>query len=114
MGPAPLPPTIEEALRAFRASLERMFGERLREMTLFGSVARGEATEESDVDVLVVADDVTEGERRAVMDLAYDAGASGEELVVVSPLVWSTTQAADIRARERRITLEIARDGVPV
>ena len=111
---ATLPPVIVEALGAFHASLERRFGARVREVTLFGSVARGEATEESDVDVLVVIDDVDATERSAVYDLAYDAGARGDELVVVSPLVWTTTQAADIRARERRITREIARDGVPL
>ena len=111
--PAPLPPNVDAALRAFRASLETAFGERLREVTLFGSVARGESNEESDVDVLVVVDDIDERERRHVLDLAYDAGTLGEELVVVAPLVWSTAQASDVRSRERRITREIARDGVP-
>ena len=34
------------------------FGNRLRSVCLFGSVARGEATPRSDIDVLVVAEDL--------------------------------------------------------
>jgi predicted nucleotidyltransferase len=45
---------------------------------LFGSRARGEADEDSDVDVLVTIDDVTPAERREVFGMAYDADAVNE------------------------------------
>ena len=48
---------IRELLREFHAQLEGIYGPRLRGVYLFGSYARGEADEESDVDVLVVLDD---------------------------------------------------------
>ena len=37
-----------------KSGLERLYGERLRGVYLFGSYARGEDTRESDLDVLIV------------------------------------------------------------
>jgi predicted nucleotidyltransferase len=109
----PLPLAVVAALGRFKEALERRFGARLREVTLFGSYARGEAHEESDVDVLVVVQGLTEDERREVMELAYDADAADREAWVgISPLPYSDVQAADMRSRERLLFRDIARDGV--
>jgi predicted nucleotidyltransferase len=40
---------------------------------LFGSYARGDAEEDSDVDVAVIVDALTEPERTAAIDLAFEA-----------------------------------------
>jgi len=45
-----------EALEEMKQLLVRIYGERLRGVYLYGSYARGEATEDSDVDVLIVLD----------------------------------------------------------
>jgi len=50
----PLRPSVRAALREAKAGLEHLYGERLICIVLFGSQARGEAHDESDVDVLVV------------------------------------------------------------
>jgi predicted nucleotidyltransferase len=49
--------TVQEILRQLRAGLERIYGEQLTGVYLFGSYARGEADRESDCDVLVVLKD---------------------------------------------------------
>ena len=109
-----LPPLVAASLARLRAMLEARVAGRLREIVLFGSQARGDAHEESDVDVLVVVDDLTARERSAVLDMAYDAGVRGDELVIVSPLPCATAHAEDMRAREKGLMIAIARDGVPV
>ena len=78
-------PTLRDALRdRFRAA----FGERLHRLILYGSHARGDATEESDVDVLVVLNGETdrsdtEQAHEVVHDLREEYGEH------VSPLVTS-------------------------
>jgi len=49
-----IPKEIRETLRWATRSLREIYGPRLRRLILFGSQARGDATPESDVDVLVV------------------------------------------------------------
>ena len=51
---ATLPPSVRTTLEEARARLSEMYGDRLARVVLYGSQARGEATPESDVDVLVV------------------------------------------------------------
>lgn len=49
--------TIHTLLQEVREGLEAIYGDRLKGVYLFGSYARGEEDQESDVDVLVVLDD---------------------------------------------------------
>jgi predicted nucleotidyltransferase len=106
-----LSPLVRENVEAFARGLRARFGPRLRAIRLFGSYARGEAHEDSDVDCLVLLDRVEAADDRAVTDLAGDLTwqIGG---VVISPLVMSESGFADWRARERRTPLEIERHGV--
>ncbi len=47
---------VEEILREMKSGLLSLYGERLKSMYLFGSYARNDADEESDIDVLIVLD----------------------------------------------------------
>jgi predicted nucleotidyltransferase len=114
-----LPAPIEPLLRRFASQVRAEYGTRVREIVLFGSWAKGKQNEESDLDVLVVVDGLTSTERRAVFDCAYDLDAEfnaelNAELMLLSPLCYSTEQVADIRARERRLLREIDGSGVPL
>src|SRR5215210_9251841 len=51
---------IQELLAKLRRGLEHLYGERLAGVYLFGSFACAEATPESDVDILIVLDEVTD------------------------------------------------------
>jgi uncharacterized protein len=50
----PLTETEQKALAHFKTALESLLGDNLLSLRLFGSRARGEGTEESDLDVLVL------------------------------------------------------------
>lgn len=49
---------IQRLLPELKARLRAMYGERLRGVYLYGSYARSQADDESDVDVLIVLDQV--------------------------------------------------------
>jgi predicted nucleotidyltransferase len=96
------------ALQRLRAALEERFGARLTSLVLFGSRARGEGNEASDLDVLVTIRNLTRDERRDVLDLADDVERAFG--LRVEPLV----RDVDPRALGAALAREIARDGVPL
>src|SRR3954453_18043345 len=49
-----LPPPLQEAVRKLEAGLRDLYGERFRGLLLYGSYARGDAREGSDVDLLLL------------------------------------------------------------
>lgn len=106
-----LPQVVRETLDAFCAGLRRRFGPRVSAIRLFGSYARGEAHEGSDVDVLVLLDRVDRADDRAVTDLAADLVWQLHG-VVISPMVFSEADFAAWKASERRTPLEIDREGI--
>lgn len=65
---------IQELMTQARAGLSALYGDRLRGLYLFGSHARGEAGRDSDVDLLVVLDEVSHyyGELQRSAELVAD------------------------------------------
>ena len=45
---------IRMVLEEFKREIKKLYGKRLRDIILYGSWARGDATEDSDIDVLVI------------------------------------------------------------
>lgn len=69
----------EQAFEAFAQAAQDAHGEHIYDIILYGSVARGEATERSDVDILVVLNEGDPPEELStrpnkLSDLAFDIG----------------------------------------
>jgi predicted nucleotidyltransferase len=67
---AALPDEVADALGRFRTALAAEFGAAIREVRLFGSHARGDASDDSDIDVLVILDWLDWERRARVLGLA--------------------------------------------
>ena len=104
-----MPPHLRPVLCELEEALRSVFGARLRDIQLFGSYARGEATEDSDVDVLVLVDGLAPSEIAMVSDCAVAVALSTG--VALAPLPISTESFAQMSATGRRLAAEIARDG---
>lgn len=50
-------PVIEPIVREFKAALQTMYGDRLRDVVLYGSYARGDYDDESDIDLMMILND---------------------------------------------------------
>jgi predicted nucleotidyltransferase len=104
-----MPPHLRGVLRELEDALRVRFGARLREVRLFGSYARGEADEDSDIDVLVLVDGLGAMESAAVSDITSRiALRSGKPL---APLPMASEGLAQMRAAGGRLAAELDRDG---
>ena len=108
----PLPHAIRQALLDYHAAVEKAFGLRLREMKLFGSYARGEARNDSDVDVLLLVDGATWRDRNLAAALTVDVlVATG---VDIAPLVMSPIDLQKLQKGERLLAREIDQQSIPL
>jgi predicted nucleotidyltransferase len=106
----PLAPQAGVALAQFARELRRRFGQALIDVRLFGSFARAEADEESDVDVAVVLERADWRTRVEVIDLATDIGLPFD--LRISPTIFDRKTYEHWREQERPLVMDIERDGV--
>lgn len=85
-------------------SLETRLG--VRAVVVFGSVARGDFNMYSDIDVLVVADDLPGDYRQRLDAIGWPPPAR------VEPVAWTPQEYRSQRARRNPIAVEAERDGV--
>lgn len=100
---------IELILREFREKLEELYGNRLKNIILYGSCARGQATEDSDIDLAVVLDgDVIAGkEIDRLIDIITDINLDYGVLISVYPV-----SERDYTSVNSPLLLNIRREGV--
>ncbi len=80
--------TIEAVLKEFREKVERLYGQRLKNIILYGSWARNEATQDSDIDLAVVlSGDVVAGkEIDRLIDIVTDINLNYGVLLSIYPV----------------------------
>lgn len=104
------PYPIAGAVETFLRRLSATYGARLLDVRLFGSWARGEAHEHSDVDLLVVLDRVDWETRKAVINLGADVGL--EHDLLLSPTVMDRATWALWTAQRRPLANAIEEEGI--
>jgi uncharacterized protein len=106
-----IPVLVSAAVEQFAGELRRRFGDAVLDVRLFGSFARGEAHEDSDVDVAVVLESVDGSTQREVIDLAMDVGLPFE--LRLSPLVFDHATYQKWRRQERPLVMDIEGHEIP-
>jgi predicted nucleotidyltransferase len=76
---------IKSLINKIKAHLIKMYGERIKKVILYGSYVRGEATRDSDVDILVLIDQSLNPfeVRESLSDLLFDILLEEGELISV-------------------------------
>ena len=105
-----VPPFIRVAVADYAERLRHRFGPRLRLVRLYGSWARGEPHEHSDIDVAAVIEGLTVAEWREAVGDVWDTQCATD--VVLSPFVVSGERFDELLRRERRIAADILREGI--
>lgn len=110
--PRAVPASLRPALAEYASRLRELFGDRLSDVRLFGSFARGEAHEDSDVDVLVLIDGLTD------FEIGIVAGEVAPLIVKtglpLAPLPMSTERLAELRRSRRGLALSLDEEGISV
>jgi hypothetical protein len=104
-----IPPAIQARLERTKASVTALLGPRLREVRLFGSYARSQFNDMSDVDVLILVEQLSEGDRERIVEAVVRAGG-----ILLSPLILTVAQLDSLRARELLIAQDLDREGITI
>ena len=99
-----------EVLKEFKVKIQRLYGEKLKNIILYGSWARNEATTDSDIDLLVVLEgDVKPGEEiDRMIDIITDINLEHRVLISVYPV-----SARDYFTLKSPLLMNARREGVP-
>ena len=100
--------TEKAILKQFKDILQQTLGDRLVELRLFGSHARGDAEEGSDFDVLVIVDRRTDDVREMILDADVEMMNRYEKLFAA--LIYDESEWQ--KARSFPHAWNIERDGV--
>ena len=110
MSGSDLPVEVRSSVTMYAKRLSVRFDRRLRLVRLFGSWARGEAGEDSDVDVAVVIEGLTRDEWRDAVSDAVDVEL--ETGATLSPFVVSGEHFDLLVRRELTIARDILEEGI--
>ena len=105
-----LPPAVRDAAKTYARQVAARFPDRRIDVTLFGSYARGEANEASDVDLAVVVDDLDWETQKELLNLGADIRLETEIPLAPTPVDRKTFELW--LRHERAMALHIAREGI--
>jgi type I restriction enzyme S subunit len=96
-------------VRKLRTELQRIYGPRLRGVYLFGSYARGDADDDSDIDVAIVLDRLTSRfeERQRCSEIRADL--SLEHKCVINPFFFNEEE---FQSGKYLLHRKVAKEGI--
>lgn len=104
--------TEKQVVGQFKKLLEKKLKENQLNIVLFGSRARGDAAPDSDMDILVVLDDLVEKAQDYISECAWEAGF--EHGIVIVPVVYDKEEWENGPDRFSLLARAIEKEGVPL
>lgn len=102
---------LSKILPVLKARLRERYGERLVKLVLFGSHARGEATEDSDIDVLAVLKEI-DNAGDELFDASEDAADVSFDHDTLIGLVLASEE--EYSTKNTPLLLSVRREGVEI
>ncbi|MDI6759778.1 MAG: nucleotidyltransferase domain-containing protein [Candidatus Brocadiaceae bacterium] len=99
-------------LKELKDNLIKITGNFMPRVILFGSRARGDYDEESDIDVAIVVRGLTREVKDQILNMVADIEI--KYLTPLSTLVISEEDLEFLKKRERRIAFDIEVEGIPL
>ncbi|MEA3408600.1 MAG: nucleotidyltransferase domain-containing protein [Chloroflexota bacterium] len=91
--------TEDEVLRKCKSVLERHYGSRFKGLVLYGSLAREQASSDSDIDLLVLLSGPFDylDELRRIIDLLYSVQLDSSRLISAKPAAVDEFEAGSVQ-----------------
>lgn len=104
-----IPRKIENVLAEAKDRFRSLYAQRLQELVLFGSYARGDFSGGSDIDLLLLLDQVSDlgAERDRYLPIVCDLSLKYDTVVSVIPMDY-----ADFQTRKTPLVLNAHREGI--
>jgi predicted nucleotidyltransferase len=101
---------IRDILKEFREELENLYQKRLKGIILYGSWARGDATEDSDIDLLIVLEGkvIPGKEIDRMIDIITEINLKHGVLISIYPV-----SEEDYSTINSPLLINVRREGVP-
>ncbi len=99
-----------DALEAFVKTLKEKYGKKVEKIILFGSVARGDDREDSDIDILIITKEDSFEMQRLVSDIVVDILLKTR--VYISAKVLSSSEFGLLRRTNSSFYRNISREGI--
>jgi len=102
---------IKDAVGKFKKEIKKLYGNRLKHIILYGSYARGCATEDSDIDLLIVLEGkVKPGEEiDRMIEIITEINLRYNVLISVYPI-----SEEDYKKVNSPLLINVRREGIPV
>lgn len=102
---------MQEAIREFHKKIKKYYGEKLFKLILFGSWARETATEESDIDLLVVLEgNIQPGQEiDNMIDIMMEIDTKYDTLISVIPI-----GKEEFENRNSPLLLNVRKEGIAI
>lgn len=101
---------IREIVEEFKKEIEKLYGDRLKNVILYGSWARGKATEDSDIDLLIVLEGkvISGKEIDRMIDIITDINLKYGVLISVYPI-----SEKDYITVNSPMLINVRKEGIP-
>ena len=101
---------INNIIKEFKVEVRKLYGKRLKNVILYGSYARGEATDDSDIDMAVVLEgDISPGrEIDRMIDIITEMNLKHNILISIYPV-----SEIDYLTLKSPLLMNVRKEGVP-
>ena len=100
------------ALMELKDDLGGFLGDSLVSLILFGSRARGDYDNESDIDIAIIVQDLSRKVKNQILNKVAEIEL--KYLMPISTIIFSEEEFDRLKKRERRIAIDIEREGMPL
>lgn len=107
-----IPKSEKKLLDNFLVNLKNKFGSKIEGVILFGSKAKGDWHEDSDIDLLVLTRDQNKSLENKISDLAYDIELENNFPALLSILVWSRKRFKSFNKPETSFVYNLKKEGL--